>query len=168
MKWAGLGQDPSPASFPSLPVTYSAEAKARKPLSGPYRCCLRWRAFGGRPRRACPWRVAHPWARSEAGSGRALGVDAEGTEVRPSYSSSAGRALPPRAPPPAVVRLAARLWRQRTVRQEVAVFRPLGGARGRGAGVWVDAGKGLFCSRDVWGDAMAPSRCFGVGGFAEL
>lgn len=102
------GTDLRPTSFPSLSATYSAEAKARQPLSGPYRCCLQCRAFGGRPRRAWPWRVARPRARSAAGNGKTLGDDAEGTDLQPSYPSRARRALPPRALPPAIKR------RQRT------------------------------------------------------
>lgn len=99
------GQDLRLASFPSLSVTYSAEAKARQPLFGPYRCCLQCRAFGGRPRRACSWRLERPRACSEAGNGKTFGVDAEGTDLQPSYPSLARRALPPRALPPAVKRL---------------------------------------------------------------
>lgn len=90
---------PGPAPFLSLSDTCLAEAKARQPLSGPYQCCLRWRAFGARAPRASPWRKARPGMGSEPwnwmGHAAALGIAC----LRPSHPRFWQLALPPRALP---------------------------------------------------------------------
>lgn len=90
---------PGPAPYHSLSDTCLAEARAWQPLSGPYQCCLRWRAVGARAPRAGPWRGARPGGGSEPWNCRGLAAALESACLRPSHPGFAQPALPPRALP---------------------------------------------------------------------
>lgn len=94
-----------PSSIPSLSGTYLAEAKAGQPLSGPYQCCLRWRAFGARSPRADPWKGVRPRMGPEPWNWRVLAATSEKACLRSSHPRSSQLTLPPRALPPPVAPL---------------------------------------------------------------
>lgn len=72
-----------PAPFPSFSGTCSAEAKAGQPLSGPYQCCLRWRAFAARAPGAGPCKGARPRVGSEPWIWRVLAAALERACLQP-------------------------------------------------------------------------------------
>lgn len=94
-----------PSSIPSLLGTYLAEAKAWQPLSGPYQCCLRWRAFGARAPRADPWKGVHPRMGPEPWNWRVLAATLGKACLQSSHPRFSQLALPPRALPPPVAQL---------------------------------------------------------------
>lgn len=98
----GEGRGSGPAPFPSFSGTCSAEAKAWQPLSGPYQCCLRWRAFGARAPHVGPWKGTRPRVGSEPWNWWVRAAASKRTCQRPSHPRLAKRALPPRVLPPPI------------------------------------------------------------------
>lgn len=96
---AGRERGRGPAPFLSLSDTCLEEATAWQPLSGPYQCCLRWRAFGARAPRAGPCRGTCPGVGSEPWNWRGHAAALENACLRPSHPGFRQLALPPRALP---------------------------------------------------------------------